>query len=218
MNETELAIKVIAWLEEQHWDVYQEVIFPHASGRADIVAVRAGYLWIIECKTSLTFTVLEQAAAWRCHFRSIAVPSTRGDRGRGIVYDIARDYLRIGVLTVGGNYVREYGKAPLMREHHQRSKWMIQQLKPEHKHAAKAGSNGGGYYTPYRATMDQVKRFIAANPGCTLKEIMTEIQDRHHYASDQSARTCVRVALESWENSWCAVRFDGSANHYYLKT
>jgi len=58
MKETDLAERVINWLEDQHWEIYQEVQFRGYGGIADIVAVRAGYLWIIECKTSMTFTLL----------------------------------------------------------------------------------------------------------------------------------------------------------------
>lgn len=217
MKETDLAERVINWLEDQHWEIYQEVQFRGYGGIADIVAVRAGYLWIIECKTSMTFTVLEQASLWHCHFRSIAIPATnRALKGRGIAYKIAKDYLKLGIIEVGDG-VHEYLDAPLMREYHNYSKRMISQLCEEQKHYLKAGSNGGGYYTPYRRTMDHVKDFITSHPGCTLKEIMNDIGGEHHYASNQGARTSIGIALSNWER-WCEIQNNNGALTYFIKS
>jgi hypothetical protein len=215
ISETEIAAKVIKWLDEQHWDIYQEVQFRNYGCRADIVAVRSGYVWVIECKTSLTFTVLEQADHWQSHFRSIAIPSARSLQGRGFAYHIAVQYLNLGILEIGDNGVRERTGPKLMRYFHQSSKRMISQLREEHKSTLAAGSYGGGYFTPYRQTMNEVKRFIARTPGCTLKEIMQDLS--HHYASDTSAKTCIRLALESWEKNWCNAVKENNVTHYFLK-
>jgi hypothetical protein len=215
ISETEIATKVIKWLDEQHWDVYQEVQFRNYGSRADIVAVRAGMIWVIECKTSMTFTVLEQADNWGCHFRSIAIPSARSLQGRGFAYKIAHKYLHLGIIEIGPSGIKQYYDPPLMREYHKTSKWMISQLREEHKTSLAAGSKGGGYFTPYRQTMNDVKRFIARTPGCTLKEIMQDLN--HHYASDASAKTCIRLALESWEKNWCDAVKEGKTTYYFLK-
>lgn len=221
MKETELAEIVIDWLEIQHWDVYQEVQFSAYDRIADIVAVRAGMLWIIECKTSMTFTVLEQAYRWPSHFRSIAIPKARERKGREFAYLIAERYLNVGILKVSKDKfstgVYEYLDPPLMREFHKSSKRMIGQLREEHKHYAKAGSSNGGYYTPYRRTMKTVKNFVTNHPGCTLKEIMNDLGENHHYASNQSARTSIRKALSFWED-WCKVDINGKEFRYYLAT
>jgi hypothetical protein len=215
VSEKDLAKRVIDWLVEQHWDVYQEVQFARSSGIADIVAVRAGLLWIIECKTSLTFTVLDQAWRWNAHLRSIAVPAQARDSGsRSMAYRIAEKYLKVGIIEVG-KYTNEVCSPPIMREYHRYAKRMISELCEEHKTRLAAGSNGGGYYTPYRRTMDEVRRFIVYNPGCTLKQIMTSI--KHHYASDASARSCIRTALSEWERNWCEVKMDGKEYRYYIK-
>jgi hypothetical protein len=62
-NEAEIGEAVVAWLEAQHWDVYQEVKI--YSGIADIIAVKGNLLWAIELKKSLTLKVMEQARGWR---------------------------------------------------------------------------------------------------------------------------------------------------------
>ena len=221
MSESDLAAKVIAYLEAEHWDVYQEVNFGSGGAIADIVAVRAGYLWIIECKTSLTFTVLEQANHWRSHYRSVAIPVAKNASGRGTAYHIANKFLNLGILEVGANdrycaLVREIDAPPLMREFHKYAKWMIDQLLPEHKTTLAAGSNGGGYFTPYKATMDKVHRFVRSNPGCSLKEIVDGIE-KYHYANRSSAMSCIRIALEEWETDWCRIELVNGKRTYYLR-
>lgn len=219
ISETDIAKKVVAWLQEQRWDVYQEVQFRQYGPVADIAAVQNGKLWIIECKTALTFTVLEQARAWRAHFRSVAVPEARNMRGRNLAYEIAHRYLRLGVIEVPhdgvGSFVDAEMPAPLMREFHKFAKEMIGRLREEQKGYAPAGSKNGGHYTPYRATMDRVRDFIAKNPGCTLREIMDWLDHQHHYSSDQTARQSIRMALENWERGWCRVEKENRQILYF---
>jgi hypothetical protein len=103
-----------------------------------------------------------------------------------------------------------------MREYHKRSKWLINHLKAEHKDYLPAGSAGGGYFTPYRETMDGIKRYITAHPGCTLKDIMANL-DHHHYASAASARSCIRTALSGWEKEWCGTDTSEKEFKYFVK-
>jgi len=214
LTEQQLAAKVVKWLTEQHWIVYQEVKLGYG-GIADIVAVRADLVWVVECKTALTFTVLEQASNWRVHFRSIAVPSVRNRDERAMAYTIAHNYLKLGVIEVG-IAVEEYSAPPLMREYHRFAKRYQSLLKEEHKTYCAAGSSNGGQYTPYRATMDHVKRFIMYHPGCTLKQIMDDLGGEHHYASNQGAKTSIRVALSNWE-PWCNIIMENGRAHYSIK-
>jgi hypothetical protein len=213
MEEKEIAVPIIAWLEEQHWDVYQEVNF-NRSTRADIVAVRDNKLWIIETKTSFTLSVLEQAHRWPSDFRSIGVPRAKRE-DRNFAYSIA-SYLKLGVIEVSGNYVDEVQNAPFMRINHGFAKQMMLRLYPEHKTSLMAGSKGGGYFTPYKQTMDRVRRFINQHPGCTIKEIYEDI-GRGHYSSGSSAKSCIRIALASWEKDWCESRLIGREFHYFIK-
>lgn len=215
MKEIDLAKPVVNWLIDQHWDVYQEVT--SAGGIADIMAVRAGKLWIIECKTSLTFAVLEQASHWRAHYRSIAVPWS-DSRGRDVAYDIAHDYLKLGVLTVKAknNYVNQLKTPPLMREYHRYAKRIMGELCDELKTRCPAGSISGDRFTPYRRTMEAVRDYIYHHPGCTINEIIKGI-DRYHYANDKSAMGSIKAALENWESSWCEVKIVDGKPAYFEK-
>lgn len=223
IKEVDLAEAVIAWLEDQHWDVYQEVKVPRMGGVADIVAVQGFLVWVIECKTSLTWSVIEQARLWRSHFRSVAVPRPlkRSASGRGTAYHVCHQFYKVGVIEVARGWnsaweVDEQRPAPIMREFHESSKRIMAALRPQHKTYAKAGSLGGNHWSPYKSTMDHVKRFITKNPGCTLSDIMAE-DGRWHYASNKSARSSIRSALETFEADWCEVDKSVRPWRYYIR-
>lgn len=226
MKETELAEAVVAWLEMEHWDVYQEVQMYAYSGVCDIIATKGFLVWAIECKTSLTWGLIEQAWFWRAHFRSIAVPRARAKtRGRRMAYLACKNLFNLGVLEVHKVKtfdesllfeVDEAVRPPLMREYHESAKRIKSRLMPEHKTYAKAGSVRGGYYTPYKHTMSRVKKFIGDNPGCTLKEIMDHTGEGH-YANMKSARGTIRNALVTFEKDWCRVDMENRPYRYYLR-
>ncbi|RQV94489.1 hypothetical protein EH221_07395 [bacterium] len=209
-TEVDLAKKVIEWLEEQHWDVYQEVMM--ISGRADIVAVRSGYVWTIETKTSMSFSVINQARVRKTHFKSIAVPVSHNRTE--LVREILNNF-GIGFIEVD-DFVRERIRPVLHRDYHKFSKQVIKSLRPEHKYVLSAGSSGGGYLTPYSMTMIDIRRFIGLHPGCTLKEIMDEL-GKFHYSTIASARCCISKALVNWESEWCDAKQENGKTRYYLR-
>jgi hypothetical protein len=218
VKETRVAEKVIGWLEAQHWEIYQEVKVRSYGGVADIVAVQNGLVWVIECKRSLTLKVLAQARLWRVHFRSIAVPALRKPGyERQTAYDIAKNYLKVGVITVDylsqAYSINQVVPPPLMREYHQFAKQFQSLLTEEHKTFAKAGQAKGGYWTPYKSTIQACKKFIKDNPGCTMKE-MIDYLGRMHYASDKSAIGTLRVNFQTIEKDW--VRVDTSERPFRL--
>lgn len=210
-KETELAKTVVTWLQEQNWDVYQEVQFSRSGGVADIVAVRHGILWIIECKMSYGFAVLQQASRWVAHYRSVAVPLSKS---KGRDYRVARLYYRVGVLEVSQWGVHEKEMAPQMYRKNKLIAMYKSELTELHKTFAPAGSQSGHHLTPYKQTMMQVRRFIERNQGCTVK-VLYEHLGFMHYASKRSFTGNLVKALEAFE-SWC--RIDKSAKPYRLYT
>lgn len=215
MSEADIGSLVVEWLQDQHWDVYQEVQVYQYGPIADIMAVQDGRLWAIECKAALTFKVLEQAQSWGAHYRSIAVPYSRTRHG-GLAYRVARDMLRVGVLEVLDSHIRVEVDAPIVRHNHNRAKGIIARLSPEHKTSAKAGSRNGGHYTPYRCTIDAVRSFIVRYPGCYLCDIMAEI-GKGHYSTTGAARASIKKALETWESDWCLIDGSGREARYYIR-
>lgn len=60
-------------------------------------------------------------------------------------------------------------------------------LTEQHKDFAAAGSQAGGYWTPFKETCGEVLRLVRQKPGITLKELMGSL--KHHYSSNASARS-----------------------------
>lgn len=217
-SEQDLAEVVISWLAEQHWDVYQEVRVGWRGRIADIVAVRGPLVWVIECKRSLNMQVMSQAYSWQAVKRSIAVPYVRNrrDQGRDFAY-VAAGRFGIGILEIGKNSKIVYERviAPILRYNYAESKKIRASLNPGHKTHARAGSAGGGHWTPYKQTMNEVRSVIGSNPGCTLHMIMKKIRVKHHYGSDATARSCIGQALREWE-PWCFVDDLQMPARYYM--
>lgn len=199
MREIDLAAVIVAWLVEQHWDVYQEVQFGNYGGVADIVAVRNKILWIIETKTKYGFDVLQQASGWPVHYRSIGIPFSRNRD-----YRVAVNYYRVGIIEVDDWGAKEIVEAPLFAKNHETAKRYILKLTELHKTYALAGSQSGHHLTPYKHTMIDVRRFIEMHPGCTVKDIYSDLGSLH-YSSASSFKGNLVKALCQFEQSWCHV-------------
>lgn len=220
MKETDLAKQIVEWLQEQHWEVYQEVL--RYSTTADIVAVQGPLVWVIECKTTLSIGVMLQASRWMTHFRSVAVPSARHSRPRNAAFQVARSHFKVGVITVSPHSfaysdtaIEEEVAAPYMREYRELALRLRDTLEPEHKTFAPAGSADGKKWTPYKRTIRDVRSFLEKNPGSTMRQIQEDI-GRGHYASPASMRGNLGKALEHWED-WCRVDRDHKPFKYYVK-
>lgn len=187
-SEQELAKLVVAWLQAQHWDVYQEVSSGLLNARADIVAVQGDLSWIIEAKMSLSLELIAQAVDWLGwgNFVSIAIPSSRS-RARGRAY--AKQLLRkrgIGIIELSGDdLLHQY--AP--RKFRRIRRPITELLCDAQKTMAQAGSAKGGYATPFALTCQAAKRFVQGHPGCTMRELVDGID--HHYMCDITARSCL---------------------------
>lgn len=208
MKETDLAAIIVAWLIEQHWDVYQEVQFKRLGSVADIVAVRNKILWIIETKTKYGFDVLQQASTWPVHYRSIGIPF-----GRNRDYRVAFNYYRVGIIEVNDRGAKERIPSPLFAKNHDMAKQYMLKLTELHKIYALAGSPSGHHLTPYKQTMIAVRRAIDAHPGCTIKDIFNMLGSLH-YSSPSSFKGNLIKALSQFEKSWCHV--DTSNKPYRL--
>jgi hypothetical protein len=210
MKETELAAAIVAWLAEQHWDVYQEVQFGNFTGVADIVAVRNKIMWIIETKTKYGFDVLQQASEWPVHYRSIGVPYSRNRD-----YRVAINYYRVGIIEVDEFGVNEFIQPALFVKHHDTVRRYLSRLTELHKTYAQAGSTSGHHLTPYKKTMMDVREFIGAHPGCTVREIYDDL-GKLHYSSAASFKGNLVKALVDFESAWCRVDTQNRPFHLFL--
>lgn len=50
-------------------------------------------------------------------------------------------------------------------------------------------------YTPWRATVDAVERYVAQHPGATLREVLASVQT--HYSSSKVARATIAAQIRS---------------------
>lgn len=157
------------------------------------MAVRGPILWAIETKTSLSFEVVAQARRWRhyAHLASVCVPATRRnsrDLGREFALRVC-EAEGVGVLTFDpqrGESERirvDVGPRPVRRPLTERLRAALHQ---EQKTAAPAGSNRGGYWTPWQRTCREIVARVKGQPGITIAALLEGLE--HHYASHASAR------------------------------
>lgn len=197
-TEESLAAAVIPWLADQDFEVFQEVQSSRAGKRADLVGRRGSTIIVVECKLQFGERIVSQGRRWlrECNIVYVAVP-TLSVHGHGVLSYACRS-LGIGVIEVSprlsNHAVCDYIEiiAPAIRR--TRGSDLVSALREEHKTECMAGTNGGGYWTPFRATCRAIAEFVTQNPGVTLRDTIAGI--KHHYASEVGARGAIRKWIE----------------------
>lgn len=191
MTEEQLAERVVAYLESCGHDVYQEV--ECVSGVADIVALvgPGRELWIVECKTSWSWALLEQCLDRKRSAARVFAAAPAPYRHGRVFADLG-----IGAILVDSERVMHHGDLPARVSADPRhGQALRRKLREGHKTHAKAGSQGGGgRYTPFVATCDELRKVVRATPGITLKAAVEET--RHHYSSHATARASLAKWIE----------------------
>lgn len=209
-SEAELAAVFVAWLRQEGWDVYEEVCFGQCA--ADIVATRAGLVWVIETKRSLGFGVLEQARNWRpyAHYVSVGVPHAKESDGRALAIETAA-WLGVGVLearpgrcedrllvtdwlnwhSTHGYLIREY-PAPLHRSAHRKVGELLAHLVPQQQNGATPAGNAEGLRsTVFSRSAETIRTHLASlKDGSDVKSLVTQL-GKLHYANAASARQTI---------------------------
>ncbi|HKP06392.1 MAG TPA: hypothetical protein VJU58_03990 [Microbacterium sp.] len=161
---------------------------------ADIVARRGPELTIVETKASLSLALLHQAMERRrqAHRVYIAAPYTRH------LGETAAICAAIGIGLLDVRVAREHVCSsdgfgmPAVHEVVTSARWNTRpvalraKLSDGHKTHARAGTKGGGRWTPFRDTCEQLARVVRTTPGITLKAAVDEI--KHHYRTPAIAR------------------------------
>lgn len=215
-TEKELAKAMVEYLSNNEYEVWQEVRFGHRGNAIhDIVTVKNNQIHIIECKLTLGLPVIEQAynGLRNCHYMHVCTPRPKKDLfkrtvcnqfGIGVFYIDAYEKQQ-GNKTVFTNEVSKVVTPTVQLKLPTRLAKNLEYLKTVPKSFCEAGGKDGGYYTPYKATIQKVKEIITQFPGITLSSLISELGTAHHYASKQSARSSLRSALEKYETSWCLI-------------
>lgn len=84
LTEEEIAAVTARYFEGQHWDLYPEVVIPLFDGRPDFMAKKGALCAAIECKTSLTYPVLEQLIRWPMSYQERVESEYQDHRKYGI--------------------------------------------------------------------------------------------------------------------------------------
>jgi hypothetical protein len=198
-NEQELAATLVNWLSESHWTVYQEVMVGYGP-IIDIVATQGPVVRVIECKMSLTVSLIDQALRHKFYAHYVHVATPRKIKRRpSVALERLLRHEGIGHLEIdrfsmrgeSGYYISEVRKARLDRKALTRS--ITDYLKEEHKSWAAAGNSDNKYYTPWRGTCERWRKYVESHPGCSLKEIISAMG--HHYSSDSTAKSCMSTLI-----------------------
>jgi hypothetical protein len=176
MKETELAEKFIAYFSD--FEIYKEV---PAAGIIDFIVKNGIISMAVEVKLSLNFEVIEQANRnkYYCDYSYIAVPMPKK---KGFAFDICA-MLGIGVLTYDVFGVKEIVKPTRNRRH----KFYAIELKDYMKRSVAGSQNDR--MTPFKATIENMVRYIEMYPGCTLKQCLENVD--FHWSNISSAKACV---------------------------
>jgi len=192
MREEDLARRVIEWLQVEQWIVWQEVSPAPRAPVCDIVAKRGAVIWAIECKTTASLEVLDQARGWtdRANYVSVAVPHRRT---RYLYENFARS-VGLGVLWVDSGSVTDV-RGPYSRERRGQNRWSFafREFLTEERRLwpAAAGNNRSERWTDFHSFCHSVMRVVHTTPGISLRQAIAEIEN-HHYSSDVSARQSLR--------------------------
>lgn len=205
LTETEVAKFVIGYLAGLHWEVFQEVT--GQQGRADIVARQSSIIWIVEVKTRFGLPVIEQAKRWipHAHRVSVATPTWPGEFGS----EVCRLF-GVGIIGTAPQYSDGSGTKELLAPRLNRKPWNMPNLCEEHKTYAEAGTNGGGYFTPFRRTIRIIEEEVRLHPGIRLKDLVEKVD--HHYASNSSARQHLAGWIAGGKIPGYGIRQDGRHN------
>ena len=207
-KEHEFAAPVVEFIEQDGWEVFQEVRIGDNSPRADIIGRRGNIIHVVEVKKTLSLDLMAQAVEWlrKVHYVSVAIPETIAERkiwasskGRDFAYRVMASN-GIGIITIDLNghckYKSGYTSRLNRHCHADCKRFVIPYLTEQQKYYARAGSRDR-YWTPFRETCDSLTELVGKHPeGIKFKSAIDIIIHNWHYASEQSGRSALGSFLE----------------------
>lgn len=200
-KETDIGAAMKAEFESKGWTVYPEVWFRGAC--ADLVAVKGGNTWAVECKVDHSFGVIGQAINWMRHADFVSVATTYAARNTYEARHLVMSTLGIGWFEyqnapgIWNHATKRYDayrvaeQVPPHRNECDEPGRLLESLCPEQLHS---GITPGAQFAPrvteFSMTCKRLAEYVTANPRCRLREAITGIQ--HHYATAASARSALR--------------------------
>jgi hypothetical protein len=199
-----------------HNVIYTEVVGV-GYGRPDIVVLNNGIVTVVEMKTTLSMKLIEQAFNWRyvANYVYIAIP--KGSKPLNtFVTKILRDY-GIGILQIdiqGSSTLKWY------QEHNEKLNFCVREsLRPKlfrnksridwksklkdmfkYENNVSGGNVGGGYNTPYKAMITEVKWYLKTHQDkpVAIKELIEYLDIvRSHYSNPKAGLYNALTTIES---------------------
>jgi hypothetical protein len=213
IKESDLYQPVKRLLEGIGYEVYAEVEVRGARGRADIIAYNKPAVCIVEMKTSLSIELIEQAYMWLPygHYIYVAIPYRKKGMPKFMTKLLSN--FGIGVIEVDRyGYARVTVRARFNRPKHKKDWSKI--LLPQHQTWVEGGTNGGGYVTPYKLTIERVRQYLSRNPHrwFSMQEILDHCET--HYSNPKNS---LSKALREFEHAWCETRIEKRKLQYRIK-
>lgn len=201
MSEVDLGELCVAWLESEGWDVYQEVNFK--AGTADIVAIRQDDTLVCELKLAPSLDFLAQLIRWEpyaTHIVAVLPHNNRRDLARAhgpSAFVWACRAGGFGLTTLQGVAGGSFGAKPLLEPVRRDVKSKLREaLNPKQKVMAKAGTNRGGAWAPWRDTVEALAKLIAETGTLPVATAMKRV--KHHYHTQAAAYAGGR-RLAAWK-------------------
>jgi hypothetical protein len=190
MTEVQLAERAMVELTADGWDVYPEVE-SRGNGRlrADMICLRDGITMAVEVKTSFSISVIAQAYNWIgvTDYTCVAVPCRAS---QAFAEKICRQF-GIGVIhprvMSSGQHQIQFNVQPALHRHPKKIRDAIRHALHEEQKRFKPGNASCEYYTPFRATTEQLARIVREKPGIVARAAISEI--KHHYHCDATAQS-----------------------------
>jgi hypothetical protein len=210
MLETDLYYPIKDYFEKRGYEVYAEVI------EADIVAVKDTQIVVIEMKLNMNLKLLDQCWRWknRANLVYAAIPCCCKYPWY-VHHCLDRD--EIGLIKIDFNY---YGEAfirnvesKIERQGNFYPQWE-KHLNLSHQMNNVGGSKSSKIYTPYKQTMDAIRKYLAKVKRATAREICENV--KHHY-SGKTPWYSLDSALRSFEKDWIDWEIDGKNIYFKIK-
>lgn len=201
-SEAALAEVVSTWMRADGWRTYHEVELPRG-GRADIVGVRRGLVWIVETKLQAGLEVLDQALDRQragAHGVLVAVP------GGPAALRLAAIAGQLGVGVIAVNEVEDYDGRQLTTclrpeirawpdfARKARVADLLRWCTPGHERQAAGVTGAAARWTPFKAAVREVVLALADAPGHRLLVDQLALAD----AVRQYKRGFVAAQLRRW--------------------
>lgn len=216
-SEEKFAEKIVIFLQNEGWEIFQEVEPLHGRSVADIVAVKDRKVLVVECKLALGISVMSQAWHWKNYadYIAVAVPTSACGftKEKEFCYDILRKF-GIGLITASGLKTK-WNICTVKQQASQRAT-LLKSLNEQHKTWAKAGNNQRKKWSPFQQTVSDILAYVFDNPGCDIDDMLKDVSV--HYKNKNSAKNSILRYIKSGVIKDMSAKTANSVTRLYVKT